>query len=81
MLSWLGRGEGFRFVVYREFLARKLGGWGFVIMVDEQRRPFLIRPLNTTTPKPEEDEEGDYQETSHSSYDTTYREGWPELRR
>lgn len=74
MFSWLRCGEGFGFVIYGEFPVRELGGWGFIIMVDEQGRSFLVRLLSTTTSKPEKDEEGDDQETSHPSYDTAYRE-------
>jgi hypothetical protein len=73
-LGWLGCGERFGFVVYGELITRELGGWGLVIVIDEQRGAILPRPLITTTPQPEEDEEGDDQETSHPSYDTTYRE-------
>jgi hypothetical protein len=74
-ISWLRGGEGLRFIVYREFLTQRLGGWGIIIVVDEKRRPLLLCALGTAASEPEEEQECNDQETSHSSYDATCGEG------
>jgi len=54
--------------VDREILAQRLRGRGFIVMIDEKRRPFL--PL-ATAPEPEEEENCDDQNTGNSSHDAT----------
>ena len=74
MISWLRRSEGFGLVIYGELPIRGLRDWSIVIVVDKERGPFLARALSAATSTPEEEKEGDDQETGDSPYDATCRE-------